>query len=224
MKDGGTGVDDGGGGGVETGGDPEGVAFRLVYGGVGEEDGLGGGGAFVEQGGVGDLHPGEFEDHGLEVEQGFEPALGDLGLIRGVGVVPTGILDDVTAEHGGRDGAVVAESDEGAAGLVLGKNFFEFRQGGGFRTGGGEIGRRGGGKAGRKGGLDEILEGFEAEEGEHLLLVFFGGPEVAGEKGKVFGHGRGGDGLGGGGGLFRRGGGGNRHFWENKEGQGLGKG
>ena len=92
---------------------------------------------------------------------------------------------------------MVAQSDEGAAGLVLGKNFFEFRQGGGFRTGGGEIGRRGGGKTGRKGGLDEILKGFEAEEGEHLLLVFFGGAEVARKEGEILGRSRDGGRLGG---------------------------
>jgi len=225
TEDGGAGVDDGGGGGVEAGGDPEGVAFRLVDGSVGEEDGLSGGGALVEEGGVGDLHPGEFEDHGLEVEEGFESALGDLGLVGGVGAVPAGILDDVAAEHGGRDGAVVAESDQGAAGLILGEDFFEFRQGGGFRAGGGKVRRRGGGEAGREGRLDEIFERLEAEKGEHLLLVFFGGAEVAGEKGEILGHGRGGGGgFVGGRGLFWRGGCGDRHFLENKEGQGLGKG
>jgi hypothetical protein len=28
--------------------------------------------------------------------------------------------------------------------------------------------------------LDEVFEGFEAEEGEHLLLICFGGAEVTG--------------------------------------------
>jgi len=224
TEDGGAGVDDGGGGGVEAGGDPEGVAFRLVDGGVGKEDGLSSGGALVEEGGVGDLHPGEFEDHGLEVEEGFEAALRDLGLIRGVGTVPAGILDDVAAEHRGRDGAVVAESDEGAAGLVLGEDFFEFRQGGGFGGGGGGVGGGGGREAGWKGRLDEILKGFEAKEAEHLLLVFFGRAEMAGEKGEIFDNWSGSSGLGGGRGLFRCGGCEDRHFWKNKEGQGVGKG
>jgi len=72
--------------------------------------------------------------------------------------------------------------------------------------------------------LNKVLEGFKAKKGKHLLLVFFGRAEMAGEKGKVFGHGRGGGGLGGRRGLFWRGGCGNRHFFKNKEGQGLGKG
>ena len=31
--------------------------------------------------------------------------------------------------------------------------------------------------------MDEILEGWDAEEGEHLLLIHFGGTEVPAEKG-----------------------------------------
>ena len=62
--------------------------------------------------------------------------------------------------------------------------------------------------------MDEILEAFQAEEGEHLLLVLFGGAEMAGEKGEILGDRGGGGGLGGGRGLFRGGGGGDRHFWK----------
>ena len=180
AEGGGTGVNDGGGGGMEAGGEPEGIAFRLVDRGVGEGGGLGGGSTFIEEGGIGDLEPSEVENHGLEVEKGFQTALGDFGLVGGVGAVPPRILDDVAAEHGGRDGAVVAESDEGAAGLVLGKDFFEFGQGGSFRAGGWKVGWRCGGEPCGQGGLDDVFEGFEAEEGEHLLLICFGGAEVTG--------------------------------------------
>ena len=92
---------------------------------------------------------------------------------------------------------MVTESDEGAAGLVLGKDLLEFRQGGGFRAGGGKVGRGGGGKAGRQGGPDEILQGFEAEEGEHLLLVLLGWAEVAREEREILGRSRDGGRLGG---------------------------
>jgi hypothetical protein len=118
---------------------------------------------------------------------------------------------------------VVAESDEGAAGLVLGEDFFEFREGGGFRPGGREVGRVGGGQARREGSLDEIFESFEAKKAEHVLLIFFGRAEMAGEKGEIFSDRGGRGGLGGGGGFFR-GGGGSGHFWENTVGQGVGKG
>ena len=120
-------MDDGGGGRVEAGAKPEDIPFRLVNGGVGEGGGLGGGGAFVEQGGIRDFEPGKLDDHGLEVEESLEPALRNFGLVGGVGAIPTGILDNVAAEHRGRDGAVVTETDEGATGLVLGKDLFEFR-------------------------------------------------------------------------------------------------
>ena len=49
---------------------------------------LGRGGALVEQRGVGGGQPGQVADHGLEVEQRLEPALGDLRLVRRVGGVP----------------------------------------------------------------------------------------------------------------------------------------
>jgi len=217
-------VDDGGGGGVETGTQPEGVPFRLVAGGVGEGGGLGGGGALIEQAGVGDFESSEVDDHGLEVEESLEPALRNFGLVGGVGAVPTGILDDVAAEHGGCDGAVVTESDEGATGLVLGKDLFKFRQGGGFRTGGRKVGRRGGGKARRQGGLDKIFQGLEPKEGEHLLLIFLRGPKVAREERKVLLWNRGGSGLRGRRCLFGLGRSGHGHFCENKEGYGVGKG
>ena len=49
---------------------------------------LGDRGALVEQGGVGGGQAGQVADDGLEVEQGLEPALRDLGLVRRVGGVP----------------------------------------------------------------------------------------------------------------------------------------
>jgi hypothetical protein len=51
---------------------------------------LGGGGGFVEQRGVGDVEAGQVGDHGLEIEQRFEPALRDLGLVGRVGVYQPG--------------------------------------------------------------------------------------------------------------------------------------
>ena len=46
-----------------------------------QQHGLGHGGGFVQQGGVGDRQADEVLDHGLEVQQRLEPALGDLGLV-----------------------------------------------------------------------------------------------------------------------------------------------
>ena len=54
--------------------------------------GLSGGGAFIQHGGVGYLQAGEISDDGLKIQQGLQPALRNLGLVRGVGGVPTGIF------------------------------------------------------------------------------------------------------------------------------------
>jgi len=223
AEGGGAGVDDGGGGGMETGAEPKGVPFRLVDGGVGERGGLSGGGALIEQRGVGDFKSGQFHDHGLEVEEGLQPALGDFRLIRGVGAVPTRILDDVSPKHRWRDRAMITEPNQGAMGLVLGQDLFQRGQGSGLRTGGREIGGRDGGEARGKSGMDEVFECFEAEEGEHLLLVLLGGAEMARKEGEIL------DGCGGWGEfgrnrrLFWLGGSGDWHFAKNKLGQPVGK-
>ena len=51
---------------------------------------FGGGGRFVEERSVRDLQPGQIDDHRLEIQQRFEAALRDLGLVRRVGRVPAG--------------------------------------------------------------------------------------------------------------------------------------
>ena len=65
--------------------------------------GFGGGGGFIEQGSVGDFEAGEIDDHGLEIQQGFESALRNFGLVRRVLGVPAGIFEDVALNHGRRD-------------------------------------------------------------------------------------------------------------------------
>ena len=51
---------------------------------------FGGGGGFVEQRGVGDVERGEVGDHRLEIQQRFEPALRNFGLIGRVCVYQPG--------------------------------------------------------------------------------------------------------------------------------------
>ena len=69
-----------------------------------ERDGLGHGGALVEQGGVGRVEPGEIGHHRLEVQEGLQPALADLGLVRRVRRVPRRALEHVAPDDAGRDG------------------------------------------------------------------------------------------------------------------------
>jgi hypothetical protein len=95
---------------VAGGGDEERVSRALMHAGA-EHHGLGGGGALVEHRGVGDLEAGEIADHRLEIEQRFEAALGNLGLVGRVGGVPAGIFEDVALDDGGRERVVVTQAD-----------------------------------------------------------------------------------------------------------------
>ena len=92
-----------------------GVALRAAY----ERHRLGGGGALVEQRRVGGRQPGQVGDHGLEVEQRLEAALGDLGLVGRVGGVPGRVLEHVAPDHRRRDRRVVAQADHRLGGTVL---------------------------------------------------------------------------------------------------------
>ncbi|CAG7456097.1 hypothetical protein PICSAR144_03483 [Mycobacterium avium subsp. paratuberculosis] len=74
---------------------------------------LGSRGALVEHRGVGDLEAGQIGHHGLEVQQRLQPALADLRLIRRVGGVPGGVLQDVAQQHRRGQRVVVALPDHG---------------------------------------------------------------------------------------------------------------
>ena len=73
---------------------------------------FGGGGGFIEQRRVRDVERGQIGDHRLEIQERFEPALRDLGLVGRVGGVPAGILQDVPLNHRRRDGVGIAGADE----------------------------------------------------------------------------------------------------------------
>ena len=104
---------------------------------------LGGGGGFVEQRGVGDVEAGEVGDHRLEIQERFEPALGNLGLIRRVLRVPAGIFQNVALNDGGRDAIVIAHADERAEDLVLRRDFLQLGERFKFAARGGKIERFG---------------------------------------------------------------------------------
>ncbi len=103
--------------GVDGAGDDGGVAAGDAD---GHHDGFGGAGGAVVHAGVGDLHAGELADHGLELEHGLEGALGDLGLVGGVGGEELAAGDDGVDQ----DGLVVAidagAEEGGVAGGVVG--------------------------------------------------------------------------------------------------------
>ena len=81
--------------------------------------GFRGGGGLVKHRGVGDVERSEFTDHRLKIQQCFEAALGNLGLIRSVLRVPAGIFQHAALDDGRRNGVVIAHSDERAENFVL---------------------------------------------------------------------------------------------------------
>ncbi len=104
----GAGFDDGDGLRMAVGGDEEG---GLVRDRVAHRHGLGGGGGFVEQAGVGQGKRGEVGDHGLEIQQRFQTPLRNFGLIRGVLRVPAGVFEDVSLNDRRGDGVAIPHAD-----------------------------------------------------------------------------------------------------------------
>ena len=111
---------------VAFGGDEEGVSARFER--AAQGHGLRGGGSFIEQRGVGHVQPGQVYDQGLEVEQRFEAALGNLGLVGSVGRVPARVLQEVALNDGWGDAVVITHADIRAEDLVLRGDFLQGRQ------------------------------------------------------------------------------------------------
>ena len=101
--------------------------------------GLCGGSGFVEQGGVGNLHPGQVANHRLEIQERLEATLGDLRLIRRVGGIPTGIFENVSANDRRRVCAVNAHAKVVRGDLIFRHDRLQFSQSLLLRAGGGEI-------------------------------------------------------------------------------------
>ena len=96
-------LDDADGLGMGVAVDEEGVALDVLTTRLRHRHGLGRGGALIEQRGIGELEAGQVDDHLLEIEQRFEPALADFGLVGRVGRVPAGIFQHIAQDHLGRD-------------------------------------------------------------------------------------------------------------------------
>ena len=96
----------------------EGVGLVLAHRALGHRHGFGGGGAFVQQGRVGQFHAGHVDDHLLEVQQRFQTALGNLWLIRCVSGVPARIFHHVAQDDRRNDGVVVTQTDVALENLV----------------------------------------------------------------------------------------------------------
>jgi len=87
------------------------IAFVGALHAVEHEHGFGGGGGFIQKRGIGYFHAGEVAHHGLEIEQGFEAALGNFGLVGRVLGVPTRIFEDVAQDDARHNHVVIAQTD-----------------------------------------------------------------------------------------------------------------
>ena len=126
---------------------------------------------FVQQRGVGQLQAGEVDGQLLEIQQRFESTLGDLGLIRRVSGVPTGIFQDVTQDDSRRQRAVVAHADQAGPDLVLLGVATQFGQRGFFVEGGWQVKRPVQANSRRHCLLDQFDSAADTETVEHRLLL-----------------------------------------------------
>ncbi len=147
---------------------------------LGQRHGFGGGGGFVEHGGVGDVHTGQVADQGLEVDQRLHAALRNLGLIGGVGGVPGRVFQDVAQNHARRVGAVIALPDEAAQHLVLLRDGLEFGQRRRLAHGRWQLHGLRAHDAGRHDGLDQGAARLGPDGAQHLRLIGGAGADVAG--------------------------------------------
>ena len=128
-------------------------------------------GRLVEQGGVGDLESGQVHDGGLEVEQRFQAALCDFGLIGRVLGVPPWILKDVALNYAGSDRTRVPHSQVAAPHLVPQRDLPHPGQQRRFRHAVGDSQRPPQSDVGGYGFVHERVERFTPDVIKHLAHV-----------------------------------------------------
>ncbi len=141
---------------------------------------LGSGARIVQQRAVADLHTGEGDGHRLKVQERFEAALRDLGLIGRIGGVPCGVLENVAHDDGRSGRRVPTHTDERTHLLVLGRQFaYVCRK---LILGHPFSGQRDGfaqADGGRNDLRDQFVHAGNADHIEHLLQIGFRNAYVA---------------------------------------------
>ncbi len=90
--------------------------------------GLSRGRGLVQERGIGHIEASQVADHCLEDQQGLQSALRDLCLIRSVGRVPAGVLEDVAPDDRRGHGLMVTHAEIGTPDLVFGSDGLESGQ------------------------------------------------------------------------------------------------
>jgi hypothetical protein len=150
---------------------------------LGQRHGLGGRRGFIQQRGVGQFQTGQVDGQLLEIQQRFEPALGNLRLVRRVSGVPTGIFQNVAQDDGRREGAVIPHADQAGPDLVLFGVAAQFGQCGYLIEGRRQVQRSVEADSRRHRLLDQLDAAAKAQAVEHRLLLGGIGPEVAAQEG-----------------------------------------
>ena len=146
-------------------------AAALLYCAGHQPDRLGGSGSLIQQGSIRDGQPCQGFDHGLEVEQGLQAALGNLRLVGGIRGIPAGILKQAAADDGGGQGVRISLAIEGFKHSVL---IGELPQSGlcpVFRECFWQVGKFRSADLGWNGGIDKRLHAVVAHRAEHGGLL-----------------------------------------------------
>jgi hypothetical protein len=140
---------------------------------------LGGGRRLVQQRGIRDLESGQIAHHRLEVQEGFEATLRDLGLVRRVRRVPTGVLQDVSLDDRRRDAIGVTHAEIAPPNLVLGGDRVQLLEEGMLRFGRGQVEGLRDADRRRNRLVDQLVERAGSDLPEHHFDVRVVGTNVA---------------------------------------------
>lgn len=145
------------------------------------------GSRLIQQRRVRDLHAGEVDDHGLEIQQGFQTPLRDLRLIRRIGGVPTRVFQDVALNHARYDGVVIAHPDIRLEHLVLRRDRLQFAEELVLLQGSRQAQSLWQTDAGGNGFGDQLVQGADADTLEHGVDILRSRTQMAGGK-RTIGH------------------------------------
>lgn len=162
-------------------GHEEEVGFGLGHP-LGQRHRLGGGGRFIQQGGARQIHAGQIQRQLLEVEQGFETALCQLGLIGGVGGIPTRIFQHIAQNDVGHMGIVITHADVALGNLVLSGIALELGQRLHFGHAGTDPQRTRQANGGGHGLFNQIVQAFGPDGRQQLAQLFLARADMAADK------------------------------------------
>src|SRR5437016_1875894 len=138
-----------------------------------------GGRGFVQEGRICDVERRQVDDHLLKIEQRFEPALRDFGLIRRVSGVPARIFENVSLDDRWRNAVVVTGANKRSSHLVLPGNRAELSERFGIQFRFGQLQLPIQANVFWNSGIDEQIETFEAQLVQHLGYFSFARADVA---------------------------------------------